>query len=124
MAAAARSLKAAGALNVYVTATVYAHALSSDESAAAEKWEAGMNAANSDGTAARHATRDAVSRGNRVREVISSTAYGSHASVGMDILSFTVSPASILTSDFQKAFVVLSRPDATTKYTPGANTWS
>ena len=37
--------KRLGHSNIYVTATVYAHALSSDESAAAEKWEAAMSRA-------------------------------------------------------------------------------
>jgi integrase len=35
--------KRLGHSNIYVTATVYAHALSNDESAAAEKWESGMD---------------------------------------------------------------------------------
>jgi integrase len=37
--------KRLGHSNIYVTATVYAHALPNDESAAAEKWEAAMNRA-------------------------------------------------------------------------------
>jgi hypothetical protein len=37
--------KRLGHSNIYVTATVYAHALTSDESAAAEKWEAAMKRA-------------------------------------------------------------------------------
>jgi integrase len=37
--------KRLGHSNIYVTATVYAHALPGDESAAAEKWEAAMNRA-------------------------------------------------------------------------------
>jgi integrase len=37
--------KRLGHSNIYVTATVYAHALASDESAAADKWEAAMRCA-------------------------------------------------------------------------------
>ncbi len=37
--------KRLGHTNVYVTATVYAHALTSDESTAAEKWESAMKRA-------------------------------------------------------------------------------
>jgi hypothetical protein len=41
-------LRRLGHSSIYVTATVYAHALASDESAAAEKWEAAIKrAANS-----------------------------------------------------------------------------
>jgi integrase len=39
--------KRLGHANVYVTATVYAHALTIDETAAAEKWETAMKRASS-----------------------------------------------------------------------------
>lgn len=41
--------KRLGHSNIYVTATVYAHALTSDDSSAAEKWEAAMKRRQSKG---------------------------------------------------------------------------
>lgn len=55
--------KRLGHTNIYVTATVYAHAIATDESAAAEKWEAAVNRTlNSVQTSCKHPSDTGVYR--------------------------------------------------------------